>query len=1108
MNLVFKITAAATPLGSTLLTLTKDDLEAGSGFRVELAGLGAGRIVINRNRPEATAANFAQDNYVRVYDLDISAVIPLGGFFLDDTQIQVLSLDEEGGEIVQFGGPGALSYFGRCTLDKVNYVHFGDDAHYGPRVDGSWYWYNDQYGDILKRMIDEAQDADRPAEGHGIDDLTYDFGSSTDSAGDAWDTFSGNYSLPIGTNYLDIAQRLRDVGLTIQVSGDLLMQAFQGFWGVDRTTASFADGKVRFVNVDGAAGANIVEELPRQSHPSLQLSRVLVQGDSGDPATMVTRDAASYNVAREGFAQYPSSHALATLQAVGDQALQIRSDSSDVPSFRHIPGANGSSGRYAPFPPTDAEVDCFDLDPATLLPQPTVNGDAEDTGGGQWSGGAYQTTWRHAGARSYGVGSSTTPNIVYTFDPTQVFEGGQRYTIDIWNHQGGNHVSGTVSLGVAGGDEVVLDVNSVPILDNLGGYTEVGVDGFNWAHRRICWTPSADRTGVRFRWQEVQTTGTGLEFVLDDLAMWTADSTGSHYWLGDLVTLHTGTETGDYTETNLRVYAVNWELDDDEWWPRPEIGGLLQLATQTIQTPGVAGVAGSGSGGVVTVTSTPAPPTTVERELTNKSGGAVARGDVVVIDPDNDEAFETTTTAAETREIGIAQEDIASNAKGRVATHGYVELVNVDASVTRSHYGFTSTTVKTASGAVARAAGAFCQFLKGGTGPSAILFGPPDAASSGGSSILDDLHGRFLAAYHRDSDESAHLLVSDDGVTWTSLVSDLLNSSHIIRDTSIIHWDGAYWMVATYSGSTNFRIYKSLDLSAPWSEVVTYTDAGNTNTWAPEWIRNLDGTPYLHPSTGFPCIMFARSTDSTSTFVIREVHPTNRGMTAVSSAVTVTGTSLPTKMIDPFCLTDGTTFYLWYKDESTKRIEYATGTALTSGYEVSQSGDWAGWYAAKAGGVTSIEGPCVIRLPDGRWRIYFNENNGFNSVRTVYSDSTDTSGSGPGGAWGSWTAQASITTPDLMGHGSVIYLPGIYDHERDPFAHPDIGGALVLDDLTDVALTSPAADDALVFDGANWVNAAPVPATHWEVLMTDAITNPPDPLLNEDGTDWLYGEVT
>jgi hypothetical protein len=797
MNLAFKITAAATPLGSTLLTLTKDGLEKGTGFRVELGGLGAGRIVINRNRPECTAANFAQDNFVRVYDLDLSAVIPLGGFFLDDTQIQVLSLDEEGGEIVQFGGPGALSYFGRCSLWNINYVNYGDDLHYGPRSDGLWYWYNDQYGDILKRMIDEGQDADRPAEGHGIDDLTYDFTSTNDSAGDAWDSFVGNYTLPTGTNYLDIAQRFRDVGLTIQVSGDLLMQAYQGFYGVDRTTASFATSKVRFVNVDGAAGANIVEELARQSHPSLQLSRVLVQGDSGEPSTMVSRDAASYNVAREGFAQYPSSHALATLQAVGDQALQIRSDSSDVPNFRHIPGLDSLNGLYHPFPGTTDETVVATSTSWKIALTGTPPAGWHDAGfdDSLYAAAVHVSagggTWYDAGSSRWIWQDDTDPQ------PSGEERSFRReFTLAA--------IPETARVLVSADNGCEVYVNGT-LVGTVGG-SERGapeVAPFNYASAvTFSVAPSIFVVGANcisiIGWNATQA-GPGPAGVYVVL---TLDASDGIYWLGDLVTLHTGTEVGDYAEVNLRVYAINWELDDDEWWPQPELGGLLQLATQTIQSPGVAGVPGSG-GGVVTTTTTAPPPPALRKELTNKSGGAVTHGDVVVIDTDNDEAFETTTTAAETRLIGIAQEDIASNARGRVLLAGYAEIVNVTASVTRGHYGFTSTTAKKASGASARAAGAFCQFLKGGTEPSAILFGPPDTGAGAGDMTK--------AVYDTDNDGKVDIAekLTTEQVEMYSTTGD--DDQIMVR--SLDNNSGMYFLIQPHgtpsSGDTSWHVYYS-----------------------------------------------------------------------------------------------------------------------------------------------------------------------------------------------------------------------------------------------------------------------------------------------------------
>lgn len=128
---------------------------------------------------------------------------------------------------------------------------------------------------------------------------------------------------------------------------------------------------------------------------------------------------------------------------------------------------------------------------------------------------------------------------------------------------------------------------------------------------------------------------------------------------------------------------------------------------------------------------------TAVRTLTNKSGGSVAAGDVVVIgDGTNDDAFTTTTTASfNARMVGVAMEAIASNAAGLVALHGYVPKIVTSASVNRDDFLFTHTVAKQATGSATRAAGAFGQVLATGTSPAAILWGTPDATNApvGGS---------------------------------------------------------------------------------------------------------------------------------------------------------------------------------------------------------------------------------------------------------------------------------------------------------------------------------------------------------------------------------------
>lgn len=120
--------------------------------------------------------------------------------------------------------------------------------------------------------------------------------------------------------------------------------------------------------------------------------------------------------------------------------------------------------------------------------------------------------------------------------------------------------------------------------------------------------------------------------------------------------------------------------------------------------------------------------------LTNRSGAAVAAGDVVVIgDGTNDKSFTTTTTPSfNSRMVGIAQEAIANAAEGRVLIFGYAPIVNSAASLTRDHFLFTSSTAKEATGSGTRAAGAFGQVIETGTDPEAVIWGMPDAAAAGG----------------------------------------------------------------------------------------------------------------------------------------------------------------------------------------------------------------------------------------------------------------------------------------------------------------------------------------------------------------------------------------
>lgn len=155
----------------------------------------------------------------------------------------------------------------------------------------------------------------------------------------------------------------------------------------------------------------------------------------------------------------------------------------------------------------------------------------------------------------------------------------------------------------------------------------------------------------------------------------------------------------------------------------------------------------------------------------NNSGGSVAAGDVVVEDTTADNAFTTTTSANVTKGVWVAQETIASGSTGRVLVEGHATLVNVNASVTRGHYGATYTVVKQATDAGgSRTAGTFCLFTTGGTTPEADIY-PVDLASASAGSLLGYHQNNAAHTYTTTSSTFADVDATNMAVTFTAPAS-------------------------------------------------------------------------------------------------------------------------------------------------------------------------------------------------------------------------------------------------------------------------------------------------------------------------------------------------
>lgn len=126
-----------------------------------------------------------------------------------------------------------------------------------------------------------------------------------------------------------------------------------------------------------------------------------------------------------------------------------------------------------------------------------------------------------------------------------------------------------------------------------------------------------------------------------------------------------------------------------------------------------------------------------QANLTNKSGGSVAQGDVVVVDLTTAASFTTTTTSPFINgQIGVVLEPngIANTALGMVAFSGPVPKINLSASASLGDLFKTHTVAKQAvRHAAGILAGDFGIVLGTGASPAALLWGLPAGATGAGS---------------------------------------------------------------------------------------------------------------------------------------------------------------------------------------------------------------------------------------------------------------------------------------------------------------------------------------------------------------------------------------
>ncbi|TYP74513.1 glycoside hydrolase family 43 protein [Paenibacillus methanolicus] len=208
----------------------------------------------------------------------------------------------------------------------------------------------------------------------------------------------------------------------------------------------------------------------------------------------------------------------------------------------------------------------------------------------------------------------------------------------------------------------------------------------------------------------------------------------------------------------------------------------------------------------------------------------------------------------------------------------------------------------------------------------------------------------------------------------------------LIRDPSIMkHTDGNYYIVYTtnWSGNTigiasspdrnNWTFVRNVTLSIP---------SGIGHTWAPEWFKDTDG--------GLNIIV-SLSPGNYENFLPYKIAASTGNLATTSFSAPVALQGLGPNYIDTFIVKSGGTYHAFAKNETTKYIEYATASSLTGPYTFQRAGDWAGWGSW-------VEGPALVQLDSGAWRIYFDS---YTDAKYYYSDSS--------GGFLAWTARKELT---------------------------------------------------------------------------------------------------
>ncbi|MET8154079.1 glycoside hydrolase family 43 protein [Actinoplanes sp. NPDC049668] len=278
----------------------------------------------------------------------------------------------------------------------------------------------------------------------------------------------------------------------------------------------------------------------------------------------------------------------------------------------------------------------------------------------------------------------------------------------------------------------------------------------------------------------------------------------------------------------------------------------------------------------------------------------------------------------------------------------------------------------------------------------------------------------LMTAFTNSSESNMYVYDSSNATDYSLIRANAFTPpSGLIRDPSVMrHTDGYYYIVYTTNWTGNTIGFARSADHVNWTFLrnVTVGLNGSTgSTWAPEWFKDTDGS--IH-------VIFSASTAGTAgQFQPYRITATSADLSTWSARAAI---GIPANHIDTFVVRSGGTYHAFVKNETTKYIEHATASSLTGPWTFTGTGNWAGWGSG-------LEGPALVQLPSGAWRLYFDQ---YGAGRYYYADSTNLN---------TWSAKTEL--PGLS--GTVRHFTVLRENVGDSTAVPTGNRSLRSANFTD-----------------------------------------------------------